>query len=317
MQRTGTRERAYGSRTGQRPLARTRTPTAAAAPSANTLHQQTIPAFAKSSIPAQQMQCIGTREQACGSRTGQSPLAEHAQDPTQPRSIAWGGGGEAAMKGGAPCFLRDGPCAGRVTGTVVIGGPVEKTACHAPCWHTLARTISSAGALASLRSRRCGGQHQLLALRARCQRARANRVCTGGANNSVRVGRQVHLYGSDTPVGFFKVTWVACGGQKQVPSVGERQVFHVSEWITANTSKFGRYTPLAAGILSRLEVWPDTLFEERPRPSRPRPHALQRHPLYLSHPRWFGGFASLWEPSARQEPMPRGIVQPTSSTSRA
>ena len=103
---------------------------------------------------------------------------------------------------------------------------------------------------------------------------------------------------------------MACGGQKQVPSVGERQVFHVSEWITANTSKFGRYTPLAAGILSRLEVWPDTLFEERPRPSRPRPHALQRHPLYLSHPRWFGGFASLWEPSARQEPMPRGIVQP-------
>ena len=135
---------------------------------------------------------------------------------------------------------------------------------------------------------------------------RAQRGLRRATNNEDRL----RFLGSDTPVGFFKVTWVACGGQKQVPSVGECQVFHVSEWITANTSKFGRYTPLAAGILSRLEVWPDTLFEERPRPSRPRPHALQRHPLYLSHPRWFGGFASLWEPSARQEPMPRGIVQP-------
>ena len=53
------------------------------------------------------MQRTGTRERACGSGTGQNPLAEHAQHAPQPRSIAWGGGGEAAMKGGAPCFLRD------------------------------------------------------------------------------------------------------------------------------------------------------------------------------------------------------------------
>ena len=38
---------------------------------------------------------------------GQSPLAEHAQHAPQPRSIAWEGGGEAAMKGGAPWFLRE------------------------------------------------------------------------------------------------------------------------------------------------------------------------------------------------------------------
>ena len=58
-------------------------------------------------IPAQQMQRTGTRERACGSGTGQNPLAEHAHHAPQPRSIAWGGGGEAAMKGGAPCFLRE------------------------------------------------------------------------------------------------------------------------------------------------------------------------------------------------------------------
>ena len=61
----------------------------------------------KSGIPAQQMQRTDARERACGSGTGQNPLAEHAQHAPQPRSIAWGGGGEAAMKGGAPCFLRE------------------------------------------------------------------------------------------------------------------------------------------------------------------------------------------------------------------
>ena len=66
----------------------------------------TIPAFANPGIPAQQMQRTGTRERACGSGTGQNPLAEHAQHAPQPRSIAWGGGAEAAMKGDAPCFLR-------------------------------------------------------------------------------------------------------------------------------------------------------------------------------------------------------------------
>jgi hypothetical protein len=58
----------------------------------------------KPGIPAQQMQRTGTRERACGSGTGQNPLVEHAQHAPQPHSIARGGGGEAAMKGGAPCF---------------------------------------------------------------------------------------------------------------------------------------------------------------------------------------------------------------------
>ena len=61
----------------------------------------------KPGIPAQQMQRTDTRERACGSGTGQIPLAEHAHTTPQPRSIAWGGGGEAAMKRGAPCFLRE------------------------------------------------------------------------------------------------------------------------------------------------------------------------------------------------------------------
>ena len=61
----------------------------------------------KPGIPAQQMQRTGTRERACGSATGQHSLAEHAHTAPQPRSIAWEGGGEAAMKGGAPYFLRE------------------------------------------------------------------------------------------------------------------------------------------------------------------------------------------------------------------
>ena len=70
-------------------------------------------------IPAQQMQRTGTRERTCGSGTGQNPLAEHAQHASQPRSIAWGGGAEAAMKGGAPCFCR---ASGRVPAT---GAPMS------------------------------------------------------------------------------------------------------------------------------------------------------------------------------------------------
>ena len=55
---------------------------------ANTL---TIPGIMQTpGIPAQQMQHTGTRERACGSGTGQNPLAEHAHHAPQPRSIAWG-----------------------------------------------------------------------------------------------------------------------------------------------------------------------------------------------------------------------------------
>ena len=62
--------------------------------------QAIIPASCRNpGIPAQQMQRTGMRERACGSGTGQNPLAEHAHIAPQPRSIAWGGGGEAAMKG--------------------------------------------------------------------------------------------------------------------------------------------------------------------------------------------------------------------------
>ena len=108
MQRTGTRERACGSRTGQNPLAEhAHTHTHKQQHRACTQPGHTIiPAsLQKLGIPAQQMQRTGTRERACRSGTGQNPLAEHAHHAPQPRSIAWGGGGEAAMKGGAPCFL--------------------------------------------------------------------------------------------------------------------------------------------------------------------------------------------------------------------
>ena len=44
----------------------------------------------KPGIPAQQMQRKGQGERACGSGTGQNPLAEHAHHAPQPRSIAWG-----------------------------------------------------------------------------------------------------------------------------------------------------------------------------------------------------------------------------------
>ena len=53
-------------------------------------------------IRAPQMQSTGTRERACGSGTGQNALSEHAQHASQPRNIAWEGGGEVAMEGGAP-----------------------------------------------------------------------------------------------------------------------------------------------------------------------------------------------------------------------
>ena len=45
---------------------------------------------------------VGLREQYWP-----KPTRVHAQHAPQPRSIAWEGGGEAAMKGGAPCFLRE------------------------------------------------------------------------------------------------------------------------------------------------------------------------------------------------------------------
>ena len=52
----------------------------------------------KPGIPAQQMERTGTRASGCRSGTGQNPLLEHAHTAPQPRSIAWEGGGEAAMK---------------------------------------------------------------------------------------------------------------------------------------------------------------------------------------------------------------------------
>ena len=60
----------------------------------------------KPGIPAQQMERTGTRASGCRSGTGQNPLLEHAHTAPQPRSIAWEGGGEAAMKGGAPWSAR-------------------------------------------------------------------------------------------------------------------------------------------------------------------------------------------------------------------
>ena len=61
----------------------------------------------KPGIPAQQMERTGTRASGCRSGTGQNPLLEHAHTAPQPRSIAWEGGGEAAMKGGAPWSARE------------------------------------------------------------------------------------------------------------------------------------------------------------------------------------------------------------------
>ena len=56
----------------------------------------------KPGIPAQQMQRTGTRASWGRSGTGQNPLVEHAHTAPQPCSIAWEGGGHAAMKGGTP-----------------------------------------------------------------------------------------------------------------------------------------------------------------------------------------------------------------------
>ena len=58
----------------------------------------------KPGIPAQQMQRTGTRERACGSGTALQHAPQHA---LQPRSIAWGGGGEAAMKATRTLLLRE------------------------------------------------------------------------------------------------------------------------------------------------------------------------------------------------------------------
>jgi hypothetical protein len=54
------------------------------------------PASRRSPDAAHRLARAGMRE-----RNGPKPLAEHAQHAPQPRSIAWGGGREAAMKGGA------------------------------------------------------------------------------------------------------------------------------------------------------------------------------------------------------------------------
>lgn len=93
--RAGLRER-----NGPNPTrARARTQPQAAAPNAHPAKPSpasTSRHHAEPGIPAHQMQRTG----ACGRGTGQHPLAEHAQHAPQLRSIAWGGGGEAAMKGG-------------------------------------------------------------------------------------------------------------------------------------------------------------------------------------------------------------------------
>ena len=100
-------ERACGSGTGQTPPDATRRAKAykstRTAASSSTEHahnpgQHHNPGIMlKPGIPAQQM-----HEPACRIGTGENPLAEHAQHAPQPRSIAWEGGREAAMKGGAP-----------------------------------------------------------------------------------------------------------------------------------------------------------------------------------------------------------------------
>ena len=80
----------------------------AAAPSAHPAQPANHPGIMKNpGIPAQQMQRTGTRERVCRCGMGQNLLAEHAQRAPQPRSIAWGGSGEAAMKGDAPWFCRE------------------------------------------------------------------------------------------------------------------------------------------------------------------------------------------------------------------
>ena len=80
----------------------------AATPSLHTARPAPHPSIMQNpGIPAKQMQRTGTRERACGSGTGQNPLGEHEHITPQPRTVAWGGGGEAAMNGGAPCFLRE------------------------------------------------------------------------------------------------------------------------------------------------------------------------------------------------------------------
>ena len=105
-----TREQACGSRTNQNKFAkhahtqhhkqhhsttvRTNNP-------ASTSSRKGIMAEAR--IPAQQMRRTDTREAGRAGLQerkgmGQDPLVEHTQHAPQPRSIAWGGGGAAAIK---------------------------------------------------------------------------------------------------------------------------------------------------------------------------------------------------------------------------
>jgi hypothetical protein len=100
--RAGLRER-NGAKSTREAKTHTQPQAAVHIPSAHAPRPANHPGIMqKPGIPAQQMQRTGTRERACGSGTGQNALAEHAQHARQPHSIAWAGGGEAAMKGGAP-----------------------------------------------------------------------------------------------------------------------------------------------------------------------------------------------------------------------
>ena len=76
----------------------------------------------KPGIPAQQMQRTGTRASWGRSGTGQNPLVEHAHTAPQPCSIAWEGGGHAAMKGGTPWSCE------RASGHVPASGRYKKRA---------------------------------------------------------------------------------------------------------------------------------------------------------------------------------------------
>ena len=92
----------YGAKAVQRQRARKARAHAqpqAAAPSAHKPNQQTIPASCRNPA-SRHSRC--RRERACRSGTGQNPLVEHAHTAPQPCSIAWEGGGHAAMKGGTP-----------------------------------------------------------------------------------------------------------------------------------------------------------------------------------------------------------------------
>ena len=74
------------------------------------LHAHDVGMHAKARVarksPASRHSRCSAQAAARAGLRDQTPLAEHAHIAPQPRSIAWEGGGEAAMKGGAPCFCR-------------------------------------------------------------------------------------------------------------------------------------------------------------------------------------------------------------------